>query len=1449
MNDLPVGMLADYNVGDYLDEEERAALATGGDVLGSLLSGFPGQAGINISEDDGTSRMDLPTIDDEVVISESDLDLDMDMEGAEEDEEGKDGVDGESDMEEDTSESEADSPKIEESKPPVKGYNLPVLGKGEHQERIFRLSEIFSGKGVKHFFPEYEEEDVKIEDRNQKLLERIKQRRELPEKPPELHDEAKIWTDLQLDEEAVFEYPPTPVASPGSSLDSRKHGKRKNRIRSRNEDDLRATSNDNASESSSGMDDISSEFLLGNLLRWEDDIIYDMEDLEKAKSRDKRKQEEGDNDDPLKWTCNPHLMSDDWMKNIMWSSRDRPPSPHLLWDLNDPHMRFQLQEGANGKIAQNAAATVIPPNQHKNNVKGVQGGGNDLCEALGYFSISKDDYYCKEQTGGQDGVGEGVASPHAVPALTLSTLPLHTADQELREFHRSKSFWMSASDLGASRNSNSSNHVEIMFKSVTGRTATVVRSSEESDDATIGHLFDQVKVKGFPDAGRVNPIFLTGQDLRPISVDTTLRGMGLGEAANHIVVWVVFQDVQLLPVSASQLPKPDSKTPLRPPGAFGKRKDLTGMDGHLLLLEYMEENPLLFAYPGMGFTIRTWHRQRDREDTDGALLAEDVAAGERWTVGAVKSISRDDPSPFIGTLEEGASRLSVEAPMFRSIASPMDAPPTDFLLIRSAAGALSLREITGTLAVGQQQPLVKIPQPATSALKDFEERRLVAYACRKLRQKSHKSSKPAEVSVDELLGLFPLTETVIKARLKDRCSCIPKRGEDGSFTLKPGASLHSEHELRQILSPEDVCAFDSTRSLKAHLTGLGIRYPEKLMSMSVEKWKLAIDMLPEKKKHMARHLLEVIQTAPWAQSDGYLAWKQGKSQVSVAGPGDVSGRGLTCSFMKEPIRKAEEGRPAVRQPTGITGTGADLRKLGAEEAVRALQGLPEQFHSGINFDELKKFDRWEIIKYVRNIATAAVKDGVELSPDLAKFARHGRSTQQVAAGLKRKAEEVFRRQLNLLDGEDVECEAISGNASELISANSMPAKVRNAPGTRRIRRIIVNPDGSERRVFLPMERYNQIVWGGKNLANQKKRIIEGRRPLPVIVEDPVKRPVSRKAAPKRPQPQSANRSKVTCSRKSGTAKRPSTEEVDDLAVKLKITMKKPRTTKGVARKIDAAGKQKTPVKKTPAKRQPPKRKPSARVMARVKTEPPIDIPPPVEFAPVEFPEPTHPDPPLEMDSELPGHIASIPVPTAEAPDRPQPAMFTVSTAPAVMVPPVTHITPPITRQVSLPATSCRKGKTFKTKDGRRMTGRKVLNNKVLTKVLSAINKYEHSKWLKHQVNKSRAPDYSKFVKASDEMWLEKISKKVKGLKYCTAEAFREDIEQIRANAVAYNSPGKGAFGGEIFITCAEALLKICNEELATHQDQIEEEEERIRQEDMEKERQKSSSVKLEDLEV
>jgi hypothetical protein len=53
-----------------------------------------------------------------------------------------------------------------------------------------------------------------------------------------------------------------------------------------------------------------------------------------------------------------------------------------------------------------------------------------------------------------------------------------------------------------------------------------------------------------------------------------------------------------------------------------------------------------------------------------------------------------------------------------------DAYPGDFLLLRSAGGAMSLRELTGVIAAGQQQPSVKVPHPYSPEMREHLERRL-----------------------------------------------------------------------------------------------------------------------------------------------------------------------------------------------------------------------------------------------------------------------------------------------------------------------------------------------------------------------------------------------------------------------------------------------------------------------------------------------------------------------------------------------------------------------------------------------------------------------------------------------------------------------------------------------------------------------------------------------------
>ena len=57
------------------------------------------------------------------------------------------------------------------------------------------------------------------------------------------------------------------------------------------------------------------------------------------------------------------------------------------------------------------------------------------------------------------------------------------------------------------------------------------------------------------------------------------------------------------------------------------------------------------------------------------------------------------------------------------------------------------------------------------------------------------------------------------------------------------------------------------------------------------------------------------------------------------------------------------------------------------------------------------------------------------------------------------------------------------------------------------------------------------------------------------------------------------------------------------------------------------------------------------------------------------------------------------------------------------------------------------------------------------------------------------PDYNLWVGEEEEMWMEEIMRRVRKGDYKTHEPMLAHIEQIHANAVKYNTPGNGQFGG------------------------------------------------------
>lgn len=69
--------------------------------------------------------------------------------------------------------------------------------------------------------------------------------------------------------------------------------------------------------------------------------------------------------------------------------------------------------------------------------------------------------------------------------------------------------------------------------------------------------------------------------------------------------------------------------------------------------------------------------------------------------------------------------------------------------------------------------------------------------------------------------------------------------QDGWWQPKPGARLPSEAELRRMLSPDQWCAYDSTKAGLHRLYEQGISKYDALTAIPPERMQIAIEQLPE----------------------------------------------------------------------------------------------------------------------------------------------------------------------------------------------------------------------------------------------------------------------------------------------------------------------------------------------------------------------------------------------------------------------------------------------------------------------------------------------------------------------------------------------------------------------------------------------------------------------------
>ncbi|GFV37304.1 transcription initiation factor TFIID subunit 1 [Trichonephila clavipes] len=346
--------------------------------------------------------------------------------------------------------------------------------------------------------------------------------------------------------------------------------------------------------------------------------------------------------------------------------------------------------------------------------------------------------------------------------------------------------------------------------------------------------------------------------------------------------------------------------------------DLSGKDGTLVLFEYSEEHPPLLNQIGMATRIKNYYRRKPGKDA----TMPNYKYGE---------LAYAHTSPFLGTLHPGQSIQTFENNLFRAPIFEHELQNTDFIIIRTRT-QFFVREAEGIYVVGQELPLVEVPAPKSEKANNFVRDFLMMFIYR-LFWKS--SDIPQRIKMEAVKTAFPMyKESSIRKRLS-LCANFNRTGSDSKYwVLKNGFRLPSEEEIRELVSPEQCCTFYSMLAAEQRLQDAG--YGEKFLLMAEDE----NDALQNK-------IMYEVKAAPWNTTQAFISAVKGKCLLELFGSADPTGCGEGFSYVKVPTKPQftkDENNTQNPVKRLVKGTDADLRRLSLKSAKKLVKSynVPER---------------------------------------------------------------------------------------------------------------------------------------------------------------------------------------------------------------------------------------------------------------------------------------------------------------------------------------------------------------------------------------------------------------------------------------------------------------------------------------------------------------------------
>lgn len=124
-----------------------------------------------------------------------------------------------------------------------------------------------------------------------------------------------------------------------------------------------------------------------------------------------------------------------------------------------------------------------------------------------------------------------------------------------------------------------------------------------------------------------------------------------------------------------------------------------------------------------------------------ALAAAEAGnrSSPKWKVGEVIPLEPGTAPPFLGAkLEGGEHMLAIDTNLFQSPAHPHECHG-DFLVIRHPEGQMFLREVTGSILLGQQHPREAVPAPGSPEYEDLLVKLLSLHVWRIVKKKDEEA--------------------------------------------------------------------------------------------------------------------------------------------------------------------------------------------------------------------------------------------------------------------------------------------------------------------------------------------------------------------------------------------------------------------------------------------------------------------------------------------------------------------------------------------------------------------------------------------------------------------------------------------------------------------------------------------------------------------------------------